>query len=282
MKRLLLATDLSARSDRALERALALAHEHDAELAVIHVIDDDLVASVAHAREEEALKVIQGHIDKLKEDNAPRVSVEVAPGRAYAEILEKAEQTNTDLIILGMHREQALKDMFRGTTVERIVRAGNVPVLLVKDRITGPYRRIIVAVDFSVYSRRAVTFATEFGPEAEFHLVHAYDVPFKGFIRGQGTQREVSKRHQLQLQKMIDEEMARFLAEQETKPPKLQPVMQEGSAYEVIGQQVDRLKPDLLILGTHGRTGAAHSILGSVAETLLTDPPCDILAVKAW
>ena len=282
MNRLLLATDLSARSDRALERALALAREHDAELAVIHVIDEDLVASAANAQKEEARNVIRAHVDKLKGDDAPRVSIEVAPGRAYAEILEKAEQTNTDLIILGMHREQALKDMFRGTTAERIIRAGNVPVLLVKDRITGPYRRIMVAVDFSVYSRRAVTFATQFGPEAEFHVVHAYDVPFKGFIRGQDTQREVSKRHQLQLQKMIDEEMASFLADQGTEPPKLQPVMQEGSPYEVILQQVDRLKPDLLVLGTHGRTGAAHSILGSVAETLLTDPPCDVLAVKAW
>ena len=62
-----------------------------------------------------------------------------------------------------------------------------VPVLLVKDRPDNPYQRIMVGVDFSVYSRGAVEFAIGFVPSGEFHLVHAYDVPFKGFLYDRDT-----------------------------------------------------------------------------------------------
>ena len=81
---------------------------------------------------------------------------------------------------------------------------------------------------------------------------------------------------------MIDEEMATFLASLEVNEPKLHRVMQEGSAQEVLHRQISRLEPDLLVIGTHGRTGVAHAFLGSVAEDLLRAPPCDVLAVKAW
>lgn len=282
MKNFLMATDLSARSDRALERAVCLAREHEATLTVVHVVDEDLSASLADAQEKAARQEIQDHIDKLVSGGGPEISVEVIFGRAYADILEMSEKTEAEMIVLGLHREDAIEELFRGTTVERVIRAGNVPTLLVKDRINGPYRTIMVGVDFSVYSRRAVEFAINFVSKGEFHLVHAYDVPFKGFLYGQDTRREVKKQHQVEFEKMIEEEMAAFLANREPHAPKLQPVMQEGTVREVIHRQISLLKPDLLVIGTHGRTGVAHAFLGSVAEDLLRNPPCDVLAVKAW
>lgn len=282
MKRLLMATDLSARSDRALERAVALAHDLDAELTIVHVVDDDLPVSLADMQQDVANNTIRDQVEKIAKGDAPNISVAVVFGKAYPEILEMSEKTDAELIILGMHREDAFKDMFRGTTVERIIRAGNVPTLLVKDPIGAPYQKIVVAVDFSVYSRRAVETAVRFVPSGEFHLVHAYEVPFRGFLYGHDTRREVSKQHQVQFQQMIDEEMGTFLASLETKAPKLERVMQEGTVREVIHHQVSRLSPDLLAIGTHGRSGVAHAFLGSVAEDLLRNPPCDILAVKAW
>jgi nucleotide-binding universal stress UspA family protein len=261
---------------------VTLAREHSAKLTVVHVVDEDLPASLADAQEKAAKQAIHKHIGGLTADNGPHISIEVVFGRAYVDILEMSEKTEAEMIVLGMHREDAFKDMFRGTTVERIIRAGNVPVLLVKDRVSGPYQRVMVGVDFSVYSRRAVEFAVQFVPGGEFQLVHAYDVPFKGFLYGHHTRREVSKQHQVEFQQMVEEEMATFLAGVEAKAPKLERVMQEGTPHEVIHRQIDRLKPDLLVLGTHGRTGVAHAFLGSVAEDLLRNPPCDVLAVKAW
>jgi nucleotide-binding universal stress UspA family protein len=282
MRELLMATDLSARSDRALERAVMLAREHIARLTIIHVVDEDLPASVADSQKNAAEESIRQHVNALTAADGLHVSTEVIFGRAYIDILKKSEKIEAEIIILGAHREDAVKDMFRGTTAERIIRSSNVPVLLVKDRPNSPYRRIAVGVDFSVYSRRAVELAVGFVPSGEFHLVHAYDVPFRGFLYGSDTRKQVSKQHQMQFQKMIEEEMSAFLDSFKANEPKLQRVMQEGSAREVIHGQVKRLKPDLLVVGTHGRTGVAHALLGSVAEDLLSQPPCDVLAAKAW
>ena len=282
MKNLLLATDLSARSDRAQERAIAIAREHGAKLTIVHVVDEDLPATLADDQQRTAEEAIRGHVDALTASDRPSISTEVVFGRAYVDILEMAAKTEAEVIVLGLHREDAFKDMFRGTTVERVVRAGNVPVLVVKERASGPYRRIMVAVDFSIYSRRAVEFAARFVPAGQFHLVHAYHVPFKGFLYGHDTRREVRHYHQVQFQQMLDQEMAAFLASLEENAPELERVMQEGTVEEVIHHQIGRLNPDLLVLGTHGRTGVAHAVLGSVAEGLLRAPPCDVLAVKAW
>ncbi len=282
MKSILMATDLSARSDRALERAVELARQRGAALNIIHVIDDDLPQPLAAAQQTAAGQAIQTHIDTLATDDGPDIKIETILGRPYIDILEMSEKTDAELIVLGTHREDAFKDMFRGTTAERVVRAGTVPVLLVKDRTDGPYRRVMVGIDFSVYSRRALACAIDLVPDGEFHLVHAYDVPFKGFLYGQDTRKEVSEEHRAGFEKLINEEMASFLTALEGEPPRFERIMREGTVRDVLHQQIASLGPDLLVIGTHGRTGVAHAILGSVAEDLLSEPPCDVLAVKAW
>lgn len=282
MKRLLMATDLSGRSDRALARAFCIARDHGAGLTIVHVVDQDLPAALADAQEAAARQSIRGHVEALSDDGAPEITIEVVQGRAYAGILELSEKNECEMIVLGLHHEDSVLDMFRGTTAERVIRAGNSPVLLVKERPSAPYHRIMVAVDFSVYSRRAVEFAVRFAPAGEFHLVHAYDVPFRGFLYGRDTRQQVSDQHRAQFQDMVEGEMATFLTGLDATAPRLEQIMQEGAVREVIHRQFDRLKPDLLVIGTHGRTGVAHAFLGSVAEDLLRTPPCDVLAVKAW
>ncbi len=282
MNNILVATDLSARSDRAVERAVRLASDRGAKLTVVHVIDDDLPTAMANAQHHNAEENIHKHLAALKPDGVPEIAVEVVFGRAYVDILNISEKANCSLIVLGVHREDAFKDMFRGTTAERVIRAGDIPVLLVKERAIDPYRDIMVGVDFSVYSRRAIEFAVTFVPDGRFHLVHAYDVPFKGFLYGHNTRREVDKQHETEFEHMIEGEMVSFLSSLKAEQPRFERIMREGTVREVIHRELDRLKPDLLVIGTHGRTGAAHALLGSVAEDLLRSPPCDVLAVKAW
>lgn len=279
MKSLLMATDLSARSDRALDRALLIAADRGADLTIAHVVDEDVPAPIADAQTKGAKQAIRDHIETLGDAKGVNISIAVVTGRPYATILDTSEQTNAEIIVLGMHRADAFKDMFRGTTAERVIRASNLPVLLVKERAKTAYRRILVAIDFSVCSRHAVEFAVGFIPTGQFHLVHAYDVPFKGFLYGQNTRGEVRQQQQQRFQKMIDEEMAAFLGHLETPAPTFERIMKEGSPHEVICHEVRQLEPDLLVIGTRGRTGVARAFLGSVAEELLRDPPCDILAV---
>lgn len=283
MQKLLMATDLSARSERALARAIGIARDHGARLTVVHVVDEDLPDSVRTALESGARQIVGDRIANLTSaDSGPGVSLEIVTGRPHQEILALAEKTGSSVIVLGMHREDALADFFRSTTAERILRAATVPILLVTDPAEASYQKAMVGVDFSVYSRRAIEFAAGFAPGAAFHLVHAYDIPFKGFVGEDEDRGRIGKEHHDTLQRLIDEEMKTLVATLPSGAPTLTPVMAEGPVRQVLRQQAEHLKPDLLVLGTHGRTGAGRALLGSVAEDFLGNPPCDLLAVKAW
>ena len=131
MQRILMATDLTARSDRALARAVGLAREHGSALTIVHVVDDDLPALLAEAQAQAATDSVRAQLASLAPGDDTPVSTEVVSGRAYVGILDLAAQYDADLIVLGMHRADSFKDMFRGTTAERVIRAGSAPVLLV-------------------------------------------------------------------------------------------------------------------------------------------------------
>ena len=281
MKSLLVATDLSVRSDRAMVRAVDLARTHGAALSIVHVVDDALPSETAEAQATAARIAIHQHLKDLTDGERLDVSVHVTFGRAFSGILEALEKSEAQLVVMGTHREDTFKDMFRGTTAERVIRAGNCPVLVAIERGKQPYKRVVVGVDFSVYSRRAVEFAVDFAPTATFHLVHAYDVPFKGFLYGSKRSGETDADAR-GFERVVETEMATFLDSVDAGTAHFEQLIAEGQASHILHREIDRLKPDLLVIGTHGRTGVAHAVLGSIAEEMLALPPCDVLAVKAW
>ncbi len=282
MKRILAATDLSARSDRAIDRAILLARQFGAALTILHVIDEDLPTSVGDRQRQAAEANLREHIAALAGAGGVAIELSVQFGKDWIEILRQAEALRAELVVLGLHRERSLQDLFRGTTVERAIRNGNVPVLVVKERAQRGYRSIVVGIDFSVYSRRAVDFALRLSPEAEVYLVHAYDIPFSSFRADSRSDPEVRAREEAAITQMIDDQLSGFLAGLEGDMDRIGKRLKEGEPDAVIAAQVADLGADLLVLGTHGRTGVAHAFLGSVAEGFLTEPPCDVAAVKAW
>ena len=283
MKRLLLATDLSARSDRALERGLQLARQHKAHLTVLHIVDEDLPVAVGTQLAATAEAEIETVLAKVGRPRDVELSICVIPGRDYRAIVEAAEKDGCDLVILGRHRDEAGDRPLRGTTMERVLRLGRVPVLVVADRAGGPYRRVMIGIDFSAFSRLAVKAALAVASGADFNLVHAFQVPFEGFLPGSAARVDVQSERDEALARIIDEEMTALLDAHAAKAQgNLHRVLRHGETISVLRAEAARVKPDLLVIGTHGRVGIAHALLGSVAENLLNHPPCDVLAVKAW
>lgn len=278
MKKMLMATDLSARSDRALERAVQISEARGAALTVVHVLDEGLRPAAADAERAAAQKAIHDHVAALPVASGLRVAVEVVQGKKDAAVLGMAAKTGADLVVLGVHREDAIKDMFRGKTVERVIRTAEVPVLVVRDRPTGPYKRAMVAVDFSIFAKRAVEIAAAFVEGGAFHLIHAYHIPFKGLADNRKT---AGLQQDKQFREVAAVEMAAFLAGLDVTGVEFDQILRQGLVRQVIDEEFARLKPDLLVIGTHGRTGITHAFLGSVAEDFLCHPPCDVLAVKA-
>ncbi len=273
MQTLLMATDLSARSDRALDRAVALAAAEGAALTVLHVVDDDLPASVIEAQTRAAGRAIDERLRATRGIDAIQSEVEIATGRPDVAIASAAGRSAADLVIIGSHRDRPVADLFRGTTAERLLRASPVPVLLVKTPAEEDYRRLLVAVDFSPAAKHAVEVAAQLLPASELEIVHAYQIPFEGFLKDDDTTQQVVAR--------AEAEMQAFIADLDLGAGQVPCVLQEGEVRAVLYDLVARRQSDLMVIGTHGRTGVRRAILGSVAEDLLRAPPIDVLVVNS-
>lgn len=278
MKMVLAASDLTARSDRAVERAGRLATELDASLLVLHVIDDDLPEAIADRREQEALKALRAQLAGLPRGG--RSSVKVAFGSAYESILREADDNAAELVVMGAHRRGFLRDLFVGSTADRTLRAGRAPVLVAAKHPAARYSKAVVAVDFSVHSRRAVQLAATLMPAGVLLLVHAYLMP--RFMHGSGAASNASKREAQALRRQFVADMRAVLPETLPTGLQVETAVHVGDPTHVIRREVEQSGADLLVVGTHGRTGLPLAMLGSVAESLLADPPCDVAAVRAW
>lgn len=274
MKRILIATDLSARSDRALQRAILLANERGAHLVVVHVAEDDLIDF------DQRKASVEAQVVALQLAKPATCTVEVVPGRGATEILRLADELKVDLIVLGIHRQPS-RQRFRGTTAEQVISRGAAPVLVVKDAVVRPYRRVLVPVDLSVHSRAALELGAGIAPEGEIYLVHATHAPFTGFL-GPDTIRDLVRNEQDRFAVMLEVDVRELRAKLGDSAPRFEVVMDVGDVRQVLRSEIDRLKPDIVVLGTHGRSGISYAIIGSVAEDMLCDAPVDVLAVKAW
>lgn len=278
MKKILMANDLSARSDRALQRAVLLAKQFGAELEVVTVIEEMFLESTTRENEAFATQALATQLKAVPEAEGVQISQRVMVGIDYEDIIHESETMNANLVVLGIHRHKT-REMFRGTTAERVVRHGARPVLVVKEPVTGPYSRVLVATDLSSQAQAAIRTAARLAPQGEITLLHAVHRPFVAFL-GRRDQNVLLKETRDRVSAGLREFIKQIRSELGDDAPNFEISLPDGEAHAAILAEVARIKPDLLAVGTHGRSGLAHAVIGSVAEQLLADCPIDILAVK--
>ncbi len=282
LKKLAIATDLSERADRALDRAFALAREHGCGLNIIHVVDDSLPDDIVSQQISSAKEHLDRDISERLADGKIDVAINVTAGDPFRTIVEETQRLGTDVLISGMHRKDSLRDFVAGTTIGRVIRSVNCPVLLVRNRAADKYEKIMIATDFSPSSRFALGAAVSLAPSARFQLVHAYDVPFGGLIDSPETREILERENIARLNAFAEEEMVAISERVSPRPQFANPCTIRGAVLQALSTHAASMKADMLAVGTHGRTGIGRMILGSVAETLIADPPTDLLIARAW
>ena len=279
LKKLLVATDLSARSDNAVRRAALLAGELGAALEVLHVVDDTMPEKVVEAYENAARRSLSQLLGTLAAKLKSEPTVTFIRGHGYSAILQRAQKNDVDLIIIGITRH-TLAALFTGTTAERIIRIGQVPVLMAKDEASGPYQRVLVATDNSPSAALALSCALAAAPKAKFCLVHVAHVPFQGLL-GQESRDEIREERDRKFKDAISTQIAGAVEKLGIDPPETSVVIEEGDISHVVRDKIRAFDPDLLVLGTHGRAALRHALIGSLAQKILADPPADVLIAKA-
>lgn len=286
-------SDLSPWADLALERAAALAGQHGARLTVLHVVDPAETPAAAGLERlgQTAHQFVEGRIAKartalearaatLAAEYRAAIGVEVRTGKDFVEIIRRAREARAELIVLGAHGEHYLRDGLLGTTVERVVRKGDRPVLIVRQKPAGPYRRVLVALDFSIHGHRALEWALALAPQAELHALHVHPLLDRALLRTAGADEPEIEALQRSADRESLDKLDRFLATCESGNTKIERHVRHGYPGPTVAAEAARLGADLVAVGTHGRSGLLYVLLGSVAAHVLREAPCDVLAVR--
>jgi nucleotide-binding universal stress UspA family protein len=282
-----LATDFSKGAGRAVARAGRLPLSERGRITVVHVLSDRIPKNKRRDAQELARRQIEQSCRAIGRTVAGlgrrdiKVSSELCQGRAYVELIRHARSVGADLMIVGRHGRRPVRDMFLGSVAERVIRAGDLPVLVVNRRAGGSYRRPLVAVDLEDTCRSVITLALRaLGPElTSAAMVHAYHVPFEGFINpGARPGEKTALREEYRL--MAVSGLDRILESLGDFGVRWQTAIVRGDPRGVILAEADRRRTDLLVVGTHGRSGIAHALLGSVAEWVIHAATCDLLVAR--
>jgi nucleotide-binding universal stress UspA family protein len=262
---ILLASDFSARSDRPLDRALQLARERGGRVVIAHVLDkenrDTDVATLERLRADLPPDARQAEL-VIRTGSAPKVLATIAAERG------------SDLVVTGVARYDSLGDFVLGTTVDHMVRNAEAPVLVVRRRTLGRYAQLVVATDLSDCSRDALLAAARIFPDTPISLIHAFHVPFEGWLKSDDM-----KRH---MRAEAEQGLADFLAHPAITPirARIDAVAEEGDIGTIVTGCLRTSDAALLVLGTHGRSGFAHATIGSHAKALLEAADTDVLMVR--
>lgn len=281
MKRLLVATDFSTRSDRALRRAALLAREKAAELVLVHVVDDDQLPSLVQLEQREAGAILHDLAATMRKNDGLACETHLALGDPFRAIGDAAETFDADLIVMGPHRRQILREVFVGTTVERTIRQSKRPVIMANAVPAKLYERILFATDFSDCSALAIEAARKLGllEGREVGILHAFDDPPRSLMLSAAMTTAEIKHQIAEEEDRAAAELEQFLHKIRFAPGGRLVAPIEYSAATAIRDCARNWRADLIVLGTHGRSGFGRVLLGSVTEDVLRESTLDVLTV---
>lgn len=289
MGTLFLATDFSPGARHAERRLLLLPAAEGATVHLLHVVAGARSGSErrrAVADAEERLGRVASRLSRRAlalGAPEPALELHVAAGAPYVEIVRRSRAAGADLVVLGRHGHRSAGALVLGTTAGRVVRTGDVPVLVVGAPPAGPYRRLLVGVDLEDASIPLVALAGRLaGRGAEALLAHACHPAALGrLIAAAGSRRERAEDRRSVGREAADRMRALVAAAGRRAPGlALRPLVFHGDARRVLPLEAARRRADLLVVGTHGRTGLSHALLGSVAERVLAAAPCDVAVAR--
>lgn len=277
-RHLTLATDLTARSDRAFDRAVNLARRWDARMLIVHAVEEPLTFTDEPTWRRGA-DPVEAARRKLQFDYAGLegidTSIEVRSGKPQDLVLEAAVREKTDLVITGIARENLFGRDRLGDLVPALAKKAPCPVLVVKKRISAAPRRVVVASDLTDASHAALDLALGlFGP-GRLTLFNAFDTPYRG-MAGDRDELERSMRPGV-----IEECKAVLVAAAGTAAAAQVEIIAElGAPVPILAKLVSDRDIDLVVTGTYGRTGVADMLLGSTAMDILAAVSCDVLVAR--
>jgi nucleotide-binding universal stress UspA family protein len=284
-RHVLIATDFSEPAQAAVRYGGALARQLGARVTLLHVFDAaiyartlapisraDLEDSMAAAAREDLERIAALELADVEGvDCATRCS----PSAAHA-IVEHGREFGVDLCVVGTHGRSGIMRLLAGSVAEKVVRHAVCDVIAVPmTSPPWPPKLIIAGTDLSEASRPALAAAASLGGAvgAEVRIVHVFDDSRAGA-------------HPVGVFETLDDALDRTrgamekLAE-ERVPGAKTAVLSGTSAARELCNYAGETKAGMIVVGTHGRSGLSHMLIGSDAERTVRHAPCALMVVRS-
>lgn len=304
IKTLVVPTDFSDESLKALSYARALLNYFPATAHLVYVHDVDFAYAVPALMSNSPLIATEVVERRYRKDLAKlakqfdlselRAQQHVRIGRAYRDISELASKVGAQLIVIATHGRTGLRRLMLGSTAERVVRHAPCPVLVVRERerefldlgkgkkgaqAVVHISKILVPVDFSDSSREGLLYAISFARRFRARLILLHAIQVQPFIPAEGHSVHERMPAPGVIERAARMRARKFLKTVDFRGVKYEMEIQAGAPAHEICRFAENAKVELIVTSTHGQTGLAHAFLGGTAEHVVRYAHSPVLVV---
>tara|TARA_R110002167_G_scaffold88964_8_gene239811 strand:+ start:2596 stop:3417 length:822 start_codon:yes stop_codon:yes gene_type:complete len=272
MKNIIVPIDFSQQSEYALKVAASLAKNHGSRILAVHMLElsDAIISSNDGIHAQQAVFMLKAaekrFADFLNRPYLGGISVTpiVKPYKVFNELNEIAKEFDAELIVMGSHGSDGLKEIFVGSNAEKVVRNAEIPVVVIKEEHIGfKIDRFAFACDFTDDSLMAFQKAKLFSEMVSATLELVYiNTPGDNFL----STSDANNR--------INQFLQKACSSLEVK------IHNDYSVEKGILNFSEIIKADAIGIPTHGRKGLSHFFMGSIGEDVANHAKIPVVTFK--
>lgn len=272
MKTIIVPVDFSEQSEYALKVATSIAIEKNSEIIALHMLElsEAMISSSEGVHVNQAVffiklaeKQFETFLDKPYLKNV-KVTPIIKHYKVFSEVNDIAEKHNANLIVMGSHGTDGLKEIFIGSNAEKMVRNANIPVLVIKEDLPDfKIQNIVFACSFKEENIMAYEKAAAFAKSLSAKLELVYiNTPGDNFLSTEDAYKRITK----------------FL--DKTKLGQVVEIYNDYTVERGILNYSDNMNADLIAIPTHGRRGLSHFFMGSIGEDIANHSKIPVVTFK--
>jgi nucleotide-binding universal stress UspA family protein len=265
---LLVPTDGSKFSDGAVKVAINLAKKCKSKLIAVSLVQTNIeleagAPQVIEKAEKEAAEHLESIKNMASREGVACETIVHLSEESYQDIVYEAKKNQVNLIIIGTHGRTGLKRLMMGSVTAGVIGLSSCNILVLPLNAKFECMNVLIATDGSQYSEAAAAEAISIAKRCESSLFVISVAPSDG---------EMTSAQDI-VKKVVD------TAEKEGI--ETDSIITRGETYEAIVEAAKQKKADLIVMGSHGRTGLKRLLMGSVTERVIGHSASAVLVVKA-
>ena len=212
--------------------------------------------------------------ERLAREEGVLIKTVCEEGEIFERISDLAAAENCDLIVIGRRGLHRLERSLVGSVTARVIGYSQRDVLVVPVDTHVGFQRVLVATDgskqCSAAVERAIDFAKSYG--GEISVVSVVDVPAEFYAEAPQVVDDMIHKSKGYVEEVKEQAEASGI--------KAEAFVKEGEAYQAIVELAKERDVNLIVMGSHGRTGLKRLLMGSVAEKVIGYAPCPVLVTR--